>query len=221
VSKRLDTARKAAKSGVNKADAKLAAVLEKIETCLNANQPVASLDLDEEEQALIKDLRLLTQKPMLFVVNVSEETLTAPAQPPAWLPAGSPMIRLCAKIEAELADLEPPDTKAMLKDLGLKDSGLDQLIKAGYSLLDLQTYFTCGPKETRAWTIRRGTKAPQAAGVIHTDFEKGFIRAEVIDWQDFVELKGESGARDAGKLRTEGKEYIMRDGDVCHFLFNK
>jgi ribosome-binding ATPase YchF (GTP1/OBG family) len=157
---------------------------------------------------------------MLFVVNVDEQDLQKPFARPSWIPPQAIVVRLCAKIEAELADLDPTDAKVMLADLGLKESGLDQLIKASYELLQLVTYFTCGPKEARAWTIKKGTLAPQAAGVIHTDFEKGFIRAEIIDWKDFVDLKGEAGARDAGKIRLEGKDYVVRDGDVCHFLFN-
>jgi ribosome-binding ATPase YchF (GTP1/OBG family) len=157
---------------------------------------------------------------MLYVLNVSEEQLTKPIERPTWIDEKTPMVRICAQVEGELADLPPEEAKAMLADLGLQESGLSQLIKASYQLLDLQTFFTIGPKESKAWTMKRGTNAPQAAGIIHTDFEKGFIRAEVIDWSDFVKFKGESGARENGKLRTEGKEYTMKDGDVCHFLFN-
>lgn len=220
VSKRLQTAQRAAKDPSNKEEVKMAAVLEKIENALNANQLASTVELNEDEELLIKDLRLLTRKPMLFVFNVNEEDLGKEITRPSWVPENAPIVQVSAKIESELAELDDNEAKEMLADLGQTESGLDRLIKGGYELLDLLTFFTCGPKETRAWTVPKGAKAPQAAGRIHTDFEKGFIRAEVIFWEDFVEQKGESGARDAGKLGTEGKDYVMRDGDVCHFLFN-
>lgn len=220
VDKRLQTAKKTLKSGSSKEQEKVIAVLSKVLDALNANKFASSVELTEEEAPVIREMRLLTSKPMLYVLNCSEDQLNKPIERPSWIDANTPMVRICAQVEGELADLPTEEAKAMLADLGLKESGLDQLIKASYQLLELQTFFTIGPKESKAWTMRRGTKAPQAAGIIHTDFEKGFIRAEVIDWQDFVHFKGESGCRDNGKLRTEGKEYTMNDGDVCHFLFN-
>jgi len=220
VSKRLDTAQRAAKDATNKEEVKLAAVLEKVEAALNDNKLASSVDLDEEERLAIKDLRLLTLKPMLFVFNVGEDELATDIQRPAWIPQGAPMIKISAKIESELSELSDEEAQEMLTDLGINESGLDSLTKTSYELLNLLTFFTVGPKESRAWTVTKGSTAPQAAGRIHTDFEKGFIRAEVIDWKDLVESQGEAGARDAGKLRTEGKDYIMQDGDTCHFLHN-
>lgn len=220
VEKRLQTAKKSLKSGANKEQEKIIAALTKVYDALNANTLASSVELTDDELPVIREMRLLTMKPMLYVLNVSESQLTAPLERPSWMDPKAPIVRICAQVEGELADLPAEDAKAMMSDLGLKESGLDQLIKASYTLLDLQTFFTVGPKEARAWTMKTGTKAPQAAGIIHTDFEKGFIRAEVIDWQDFVTYKGEAGCRENGKLRTEGKEYVMKDGDVCHFLFN-
>jgi hypothetical protein len=180
---------------------------------LNQGKPVRTLELTEDENLLVKELQLLTHKPLLYVVNVDEGASEVP-------PGLSPAITISAKIEAELADLAIEEARGMLKDLGLAESGLSKLIHASYSLLNLITYFTTGPEESRAWTITNGTKAPQAAGVIHTDFEHGFIRAEVIAYPDFVSSGGEAGAREAGKLRLEGKEYVMQDGDICHFRFS-
>jgi GTP-binding protein YchF len=220
VDKRLQTAKKTLKSGASKEQEKIISALTKVMEALNANKFASSADLTDDELPTIAEMRLLTNKPMLYVLNVSEEQLTKPIERPTWIDEKTPMVRICAQVEGELADLPPEEAKAMLADLGLQESGLSQLIKASYQLLDLQTFFTIGPKESKAWTMKRGTNAPQAAGIIHTDFEKGFIRAEVIDWSDFVKFKGESGARENGKLRTEGKEYTMKDGDVCHFLFN-
>lgn len=220
VDKRLQTAKKSLKSGSTKEQEKLVATLTKLYDALNANKLASTVQLADDEVPVVNELRLLTSKPMLYVLNVSEEQLTKPLVRPTWMDANAPIVRINAQIESELADLPPEEAKAMLKDLGLQESGLDQLIKASYKLLNLQTFFTVGPKEAKAWTVKTGATAPQAAGVIHTDFEKGFIRAEVINWQDFITYKGEAGCRDNGKLRTEGKEYIMRDGDVCHFLFN-
>jgi ribosome-binding ATPase len=220
VSKRLETAKRAAKDVTKKDEAKIAQALQKIEDALNNNQLASTVNLDDEELRVIKDLRLLTLKPMLFVFNVAEDQLGKEITRPSWVPESAPIVQVSAKIESELSELTDEDAQEMLSDLGQNESGLARLIKGGYELLNLQTYFTCGPKETRAWTIKEGATGPQAAGEIHTDFEEGFIRAEVIDWKDFVEYKGESGARDAGKLRTEGKEYVMNDGDVCHFLFS-
>ncbi len=220
VEKRLKNAQSAAKNPNDKEAKKEAEAFAKLFEALNNNQFASTVSLNEDETEIVKSLRLLTMKPMLYLLNVDENELTKEITRPAWLAQDAVIVRICAKIESELAELSPEDAKSMLEDLGMRESGLDQLIKASYQLLNLETFFTCGPKETRAWTMEKGTKAPQAAGKIHTDFEKGFIRAEVINWKDFVEYKGESGARDAGKLRTEGKEYVMQDGDVCHFLFN-
>lgn len=219
VDKRLQTATKAAK-GDPKGQEKIVSALTKVQAALNANQLASTAALTDDERIIVKELRLLTMKPMLYVLNVSEEELKQPLVRPSWIPAHIPIVRISAQIESELVDLPAEEAKVMMDDLGLKESGLAQLIKASYQLLDLQTFFTVGPKEAKAWTFSRGIKAPQAAGIIHTDFEHGFIRAEVITWSDFLEFKGESGAREHGKLRTEGKEYVMQDGDVCHFLFN-
>lgn len=219
--KRLETAKRSLKSGSDKDTEKLAGALEKLVAAMNENKLASTVELTEDEEQLVSQLNFLTKKPMLFVVNLSEEDFAAQPQRPSYIPADAPVVFVSAKVEAELSELSPEEAKEMLQGLGIKESGLDQMIRESYKLLNLITYFTCGPKETRAWTIEVDTKAPQAAGVIHTDFEKGFIRAEVIDWKDFVDLKGESKAREAGKLRTEGKDYTMQDGDVCHFLFNK
>lgn len=186
-------------------------VLTKTKDALNKGNWAREV-VDEDDREVIRDLHLLTMKPVLYVWN-TDETLSLDGR------GQGEGVALCAKLEAELVDLTSEDAKEMMASLGMKESGLDKLIVASYQLLDLITYFTSGPQETRAWTIVRGTKAPQAAGVIHTDFEKGFIRAEVIGWNDFVAL-GESGAREKGKLRIEGKDYVMRDGDVCHFRFS-
>jgi ribosome-binding ATPase len=173
---------------------------------------------------VIKDVFLLTSKPVMFVANVKEDGFTnnphlATVQEFAKT-QGAAVVAVCAKIEEELSQLEDEDKGAFLADLGLSEPGLDRVIRAGYTLLGLQTYFTAGVKEVRAWTVKRGATAPQAAGVIHTDFERGFIRAEVIAYADYIQYKGESGARDVGKLRLEGKEYLVQEGDVMHFRFN-
>jgi len=188
--------------------------LDKIKERLDMGKPAREADLDEDELKSVKELQLLTMKPILFVVNVDEEQLKG-----GFLVEGLPpeaQVPLCVKMEEELASLPPEDVADYLEAVGIAKTGLDSLIEAAYRLLGLQTFLTSGEKETRAWTIEQGTKAPQAAGVIHTDFEKNFIRVEVIDWQDFVEF-GEAGAREKGKLRVEGKDYVMREGDVCHF----
>ena len=172
----------------------------------------------------MKPFFLLTMKPTMYVANVAERgfkdnPLLAAVEAYA-AKEGAPVVPVCASLEAEIADLDGDDKQAFLDDLGLVEPGLDRVIHAGYKLLGLQTYFTAGPKEVRAWTVEVGATAPQAAGVIHTDFEKGFIRAETIGFDDYVKLKGEQGAKDAGKMRLEGKEYVLRDGDVMHFRFN-
>jgi ribosome-binding ATPase len=203
---------------------KLVAVLEKLLPHLNEGKPARTMDLSDDEKALLKPMCLMTIKPAMYVGNVDEDGfennpyLDRLREHAA--KEGAPVVALCAKIEAELADLEDADKMAFLADLGLAEPGLDRLIRAGYDLLGLQTYFTAGVKEVRAWTIHKGDTAPQAAGVIHTDFERGFIRAQTIAFADFITCKGEQGAKEAGKMRAEGKEYVVHDGDVLNFLFN-
>lgn len=211
VAKRFGTIQSKMKSGKTKELEKELSALEAINVVLEQGIMAHTVELDMDQQKLIKSLSLLTRKPVLYVLNVGEDQL---AQPPAL--EGKETIALSIKVESEIAEMAKEDQQIFLQELGLEQSGLDRLIKRAYQRLNLITYFTCGPKETRAWTITQGMSAPQAAGVIHTDFEKGFIRAEVIDWKDLIEL-GEQGAKEAGKMRLEGKEYIMRDGDVCHF----
>lgn len=203
---------------------KLVAVLETLQPHLNEGRPARTLELSAEDKALLKPMCLLTIKPAMYVGNVDEsgfddnpylDRLRAHAAK-----EGAPVVALCAKIEAELADLDDDDKMAFLADLGLEEPGLNRLIRAGYDLLGLQTYFTAGVKEVRAWTIHKGDTAPQAAGVIHTDFERGFIRAQTIAFADFIAYKGEHGAKEAGKMRAEGKDYVVQDGDVLNFLFN-
>jgi len=214
---------KKAKSGDKEAQ-KLVAVLEQLVPHLNEGRPARTLALTDDERALVKPLCLLTIKPAMYVGNVDEsgfennpflDRLREFAAK-----ENAPVVALCAKLEAELADLDDEDKLAFLADLGLQEPGLDRLIRAGYDLLGLQTYFTAGVKEVRAWTIHKGDTAPQAAGVIHTDFEKGFIRAQTIGFDDFVAHGGEHGAKEAGKMRAEGKDYVVKDGDVMNFLFN-
>ena len=199
-------------------------LLEKILPILEQGYAVRSLEYNEEEQKLLKGLQLLTSKPVLYVGNVNESGFTDNSHLTKLLDyannENSQVVAICADIEAEIAELDDEDKQGFLEEMGQAESGLDRLINAGYSLLGLQTYFTAGVKEVRAWTINIGDSAPVAAGKIHGDFEKGFIRAETISFDDFVKNKGEKGAKDAGKLRSEGKEYIVKDGDVVHFLFN-
>lgn len=198
--------------------------LEKIKSHLDEGHPVRSLDLSPEEELITRRLFLLTAKPVLYIANVSDEgyennPLLEQVQNLA-LKENAKLVALCAATEAELVELEDTDREEFMVDLGLSEPGLNKVIRAGYDLLGLQTYFTAGVKEVRAWTIHKGATAPQAAGVIHTDFEKGFIRAEVIAYDAFISCRGEQGAKEAGKLRLEGKEYIVCDGDVMHFRFN-
>ncbi|HHT9951657.1 TPA: redox-regulated ATPase YchF [Legionella pneumophila] len=198
--------------------------LEKIKAHLDAGYPVRTLELTPEEEQVSKRLFLLTAKPVLYIANVDDNgyennPLLAKVQALASQENAS-IVALCAATEAELVELDEEDRQEFMVDLGLSEPGLNKVIRAGYELLGLQTYFTAGVKEVRAWTIRKGATAPQAAGVIHTDFEKGFIRAEVISYDDFIRFGGEQGAKEAGKLRLEGKEYIVCDGDVMHFRFN-
>ncbi len=214
---------KKAKAGDKEAQ-KLVPVLEKLLPHLNEGKPARTLGLSKDEAALLKPLCLLTIKPAMYVGNVLEDGFeNNPHLDRLRAFAGAenaPVVAVCAKIEAELADLEEEDKAAFLADLGLEEPGLNRVIRAGYDLLGLQTYFTAGVKEVRAWTIHKGDTAPQAAGVIHTDFEKGFIRAQTIAFADFIACGGEQGAKEAGKMRAEGKDYVVQDGDVMNFLFN-
>jgi ribosome-binding ATPase len=182
------------------------------------------MGLSKEEKADAQELHLLTLKPVMYVANVKEDGFTHNPHLDAVIARaqgeGAVVVPVCAAIEAEISQLDEADRVEFLKDLGLSEPGLNRVIRAGYDLLGLQTYFTAGVKEVRAWTVRTGSTAPQAAGVIHTDFERGFIRAEVIAYDDFIKYQGEAGAKDAGKLRLEGKEYIVKEGDVMHFRFN-
>jgi ribosome-binding ATPase len=214
---------KTAKTG-DKDAVKLRDLLEKVRVQLNQAKPVRLLNLDPLDHALLRDLHLLTDKPVMYVANVDESGFTdnprldrvreiAAAE-------GAIVVPVCAAIEAEIAQLDEADRAEFLAELKLDEPGLNRVIRGGYSLLGLQTYFTAGVKEVRAWTVHAGSTAPQAAGVIHTDFEKGFIRAEVIAYDDYIAFKGEAGAKEAGKLRLEGKEYIVKEGDVMHFRFN-
>lgn len=214
---------KVAKSGNKEAQAQVA-VLKKIIPVLDEGKSVRSIKLDDEEKLLVRDLQFLTIKPVMYIANVNEDgfennPLLARVEEYA-AAEGSFVVPICAAIESEIAELDDEDKADFLSEMGFEEPGLNRVIRAGYSLLNLETYFTAGVKEVRAWTIKKGSTAPQAAGVIHTDFEKGFIRAEVIAYDDYVALKGEAGAKEKGKMRLEGKEYIVQDGDVMHFRFN-
>lgn len=216
VEKRLSAVQGKMRAGKTKELEMEESVLQRWFAVLEQGKMANSIELTDDEKKVVRDIALLTNKPILYVVNVDEAT----ASKSDWQSPLGPerlALPLSIKVESEIMEMSSEDQEMFLAELGLKQSGLDRLIAKCYELLNLVTYFTSGEKETRAWTIERGTKAPQAAGVIHTDFEKGFIRAEVITYEDFVTHKGESGARDAGKLRVEGKEYTMQDGDVCHF----
>lgn len=203
---------------------KMAALLERVEKHLNQGLPVRAMNLDADEQAMLKPICLITAKPALYVANVNDHgfennALLDKVREYA-TKENAPVVAICAALEAEIADLDDADKKVFLEDMGLEEPGLNRLIRSAFTLLGLETYFTAGVKEVRAWTVHRGSTAPQAAGVIHTDFERGFIRAEVIAFNDFVQFKGEHGAKEAGKMRLEGKDYIVKDGDVMHFRFN-
>ena len=221
--KGLERAIKAGKSG-DKDALRRRALLERVRVQLDAGRPVRALALNDEERRDLADLQLLTAKPVMYVANVAEggfhdsPLLAAVEQRAA--AEGARVVPVCAAIEAEIAQLAESERAEFLAELGLQEPGLDRVIRAAYALLGLQTFFTEGPKEVRAWTVRVGASAPQAAGVIHTDFERGFIRAEVIAFADFLAGEGEAGARDAGKLRLEGKDYVVQEGDVMHFRFN-
>lgn len=222
--KRLPNLEKKAKG--NDKEAKLAIeLINRALVPLREGKPARQTEVSEDEMAAFVGLNLLTSKPVLYVCNVDEASAEkgnafSDVVEKRAAEEGAQAIIISAQIEAEVSQLDADEAAEYLADLGLKEPGLNRLIRTGYALLDLITYFTCGPKETRAWTINRGTKAPAAAGVIHTDFEKGFIRAETIAYPDYVEFQGETGCKDAGKMRLEGKEYIVKDGDVMHFRFN-
>ncbi|MBY0473602.1 MAG: redox-regulated ATPase YchF [Nitrosomonas sp.] len=223
IEKTLQREAKVAKSG-NKDAIKLCALLEQAQAHLDQGNPARTLDLDKEQKLLLQPLCLLTAKPAIYVANVNDHgfvnnPLLARVEEYA-ATEGAPVVAICAALEAEIAELSDEDKQIFLADLNLEEPGLNRLVRAGYQLLGLQTYFTAGVKEVRAWTIHKGDTAPQAAGVIHTDFEKGFIRAEVTSYEDFITYNGEQGAKEAGKMRLEGKEYIVKDGDVMHFRFN-
>jgi len=224
VEKSLARYTKAAKSGNDKEAAKLVSLLTRLQAALDEGKPVRTLQFNDEEQALLKQLFLITAKPAMFVANVDESGFEnnpyldrlkeyADSQ-------NAPVVAICAKIESEMADMSDEDKQMFLSEIGQEEPGLNRLIRAAFRLLGLQTYFTAGEKEVRAWTVRIGATAPQAAGVIHTDFERGFIRAQTIAFDDYLKFKGEQGAKDAGKMRSEGKEYVVKDGDVMNFLFN-
>jgi ribosome-binding ATPase len=224
VEKAIERSAKAARSG-DKETTRRRDLFERVRVALNQGIPARAVQLSDDERREVRELQLLTAKPAMYVANVDEAGLkngnahlTALERRAA--AEGAIVVPVCAAIEAEISQLEEAERAEFLKDLGLSEPGLNRVIRAAYRLLGLQTYFTAGPKEVRAWTVRAGSTAPQAAGVIHTDFERGFIRAEVIAFDDFIRGKGEAGARDAGKLRLEGKEYIVREGDVMHFRFN-
>ncbi len=223
VEKGLHRVSKLARSG-DKESAKLVLILEKCQAALNDTKPVRTIDFSKEEHVLLKQFFLITAKPAMFVANVAEDGFTnnpmldrltayATAQ-------NAPVVAISAKMEAEMAEMDDEDRAMFLAELGQDEPGLDRLIRAAYKLLGLQTYFTAGVKEVRAWTIHVGDTGPQAAGVIHTDFEKGYIRAQTIAFDDFIGFKGEQGAKDAGKMRAEGKDYVVKDGDVMNFLFS-
>jgi GTP-binding protein YchF len=223
VEKTMHRESKKAKSGDKDAIA-LMAVLDKVLPCLNEAKAVRTLGLDDDELQILKPLCLITVKPVMYLANVDETGFENNPLLQKLLDLGvkehAPVVAICAKIESEISELEDEDKSLFLAELGLTEPGLDRVIRAAYDLLGLQTYFTAGVQEVRAWTVKKGATAPQAAGVIHTDFERGFIRAEVIAYAEFVKNKGEQGAKEAGKMRLEGKEYIVQDGDVMHFRFN-
>lgn len=226
IEKRIDRTKKQAKSGEKQYLEELA-LLERIKENLEKGIPVRAMELGEEEIQKVRQYFLLTSKPVIYVANISEEDLLSKRDGELLkkvkeyaLKEGAEVIPVCAKIEAELAELEGEEKQELLREYGLEESGLDRLIKASYRLLGLITFFTAGPKEVRAWTIKEGTKAPQAAGKIHSDFERGFIRAEVISFEDLIKCKNQSEAKEKGLIRIEGKDYIMKDGDVVFFRFN-
>ena len=224
VDKQMSKVEKLARAGGDKEAQRTHAVLARVRAALNQAKPARTVELYDEERSLLKPYFLLTMKPTLYVANVAEhgfegnpmlDDLRRHAQAEK-----TPVVAICAAMEAQIADLDDADKALFLADMGMTEPGLDRLIRAGYDLLGLHTYFTAGEKEVRAWTVAKGATAPQAAGAIHTDFERGFIRAEVIAYADYTALKGEQGAKEAGRMRLEGKDYVVRDGDVMHFRFN-
>ncbi|MDF2960922.1 MAG: GTP-binding protein [Paenibacillus sp.] len=226
VEKRIDRSRKNMKGGDKKYAAEVEC-LERVKEALYNDKPARSVDLSDDEKLLIRDLHLLTMKPMLYAANVSEDEVATADDNPFVQKVreyaaieGAEVVPISAKVESEIAELEGEDKAMFLEELGLQESGLNRLIKAAYRLLGLYTYFTAGVQEVRAWTIRMGTKAPQAAGVIHTDFERGFIRAEVVAYDDLMNAGSMNAAKEKGQVRLEGKEYVVKDGDVMHFRFN-
>jgi len=223
VERQLARFEKVARAGGDKEAQRLVAVLEKCQGALNGARPVRSLGLYPEELAVLRPLFMFTAKPAMYVANVRDDGFSNNPHLDAVrhyaAQEQAPVVAVCAAIEAEIADMSVEDKAVFLSDMGLAEPGLDRVIHAGYALLGLQTFFTAGPKEVRAWTVRRGDTAAQAAGVIHTDFERGFIRAEVIAYDDYVACKGEQGAKDAGRMRLEGRDYVVRDGDVIYFRF--
>jgi len=228
VEKQMNRYAKVARTGAageeKKEAQRLVAALEKIQPALNRAEPARSVDLYPEERAVLRPLFLLTMKPTMYVANIEEHGLEhnplLEAVRARAAREGAPVVAVCARTEAEIADLSAEDKQVFLQDMGMQEPGLDRVIRAAYAILGLHTYFTAGVKEVRAWTIPAGATAPQAAGVIHTDFEKGFIRAETIAYEDFIRCKGEHGAKEAGRMRLEGKDYVVKDGDVLHFRFN-
>jgi GTP-binding protein YchF len=223
VEKALNKAERAAKANDKDALAKKP-VLEKLVAALGAGQSARSIGLDSEEKALVRDMFLLTLKPLMYIANVADDGFEnnplLDAVRTRAATEGAAVVPVCASIEEELAQLEESDRDEFLRDMGLDEPGLNRVIRAGYTLLGLQTYFTAGEKEVRAWQVRAGSTAPQAAAVIHTDFERGFIRAETVAFDDFVKYNGEAGAKEAGRLRLEGKDYLVREADILHFRFN-
>ena len=222
VEKQISKFAKVAQTTGEKDAVRLVAALKKVQAVLDAGRPARTADLSKEEHAVVKPLFLLTMKPTMYVANVAEKGSDALLQKVISFAERekATVVPISAAIESQIADMPDEDKKIFLDDMGMKEPGLNRVIRAAYQILGLQTYFTAGPKEVRAWTVRAGATAPQAAGVIHTDFERGFIRVEVIAYDDFVANKGEQGAKEAGKMRVEGKDYIVRDGDVMHFRFN-
>ncbi len=223
VEKALDKVTRQAKTGDKKVLARKA-LLERVRDHLDSGKPMRAMELTDDEKLELRDFQFLTIKPTLYIANVDEEGFEdnplLDAVRELAEGEGSEVVPVCAAIEMEMAELDEEERREFLDDMGLDEPGLNRVIRAGYKLLGLQTYFTAGPKEVRAWTVPVGATAPQAAGVIHTDFERGFIRAEVISYDDFIACNGEHGAKEAGKLKSEGKEYIVKDGDIIHFRFN-
>lgn len=225
INNRINKIAKKAQSSKNKGDINEYELLKKLKDTLEKNIPIRKLELSEDDNKIIASFNLITAKPIIYVANVDEDSLTKENEYVEALKEyaskeDSQVLVICAKVESDLAELEEDDKKELLNDLGIEESGLSKLIKATYSLLGLKTYFTVGKDEVKAWTFKDGMKAPACAGLIHTDFEKGFIRAEVMSYEDLVECGNEQKVKEAGKMRLEGKEYIMQDGDICHFRFN-